>query len=183
MHHAPWVHLVSNTTHIGGGLAAYIANVVLGPIFWMNTFLAVIKYCLKDKLLFAGGRATRTEFWLFTLFAILVRLILFPLNLIEAGAMVFGMIYAVINFLVFVAHYTVLVRRLHDTNRSAMHFAPFFVGMLLILAGFFLALPLAITVGEILSCVGIVYALVLCALPGNKDSNDYGAPVPVPSLK
>lgn len=149
----------------------------------MNTFLAVIKYCLKDKLFYAGGRATRTEFWLFTLFAILVRVILFPLNMIEAGAMILGMIYAIINFVVFVAHYTVLVRRLHDTNRSAMHFGPFFVGMLLILAGFFLAVPLSVLVGEVLSCAGIIYALVLCALPGTKGSNDYGDPATVPSLK
>ena len=151
----------------------------------MNTFFAVIKTCLKDKFLFAGGRATRTEFWLFTLFAILVRIVLFPLNLVQVGtvAMVLGMIYAIVNFIVFIAHYTVLVRRLHDTNRSAMHFAPFFVGMLLIIVGIFIAIPMAITAGEVISVAGIVYALVLCALPGTKGSNNYGAPEPVPSLK
>lgn len=149
----------------------------------MHTFLQVLKRCLKDKLFLAAGRASRPEFWYFTLFAVVVRVALYPLNMISPSGLSYalGMVYAVINFVIFVAHYTVLVRRLHDTNRSALQVGPVFVGLLLIMLGFFMMVPLAVTVGEVITGIGLIYVLVLCALPGNAGSNLYGDPQPLPS--
>lgn len=144
----------------------------------MHAILAIIKTCLKDKLFLAAGRAGRMEFWVFTLFAILIRIILFPLNMISHGAMLLGMVYAVINFVIFVAHYTALIRRLHDTNRSAVHVAPVFIGLLLIVGAVFSSIPMLVMAGEVLSVGGLIYVLVLAVLPGNKGSNNYGPEAP-----
>lgn len=144
----------------------------------MHAILAIIKTCLKDKLFLAAGRAGRMEFWGFTLFAILIRIILFPLNMISHGAMLLGMVYAIINFVIFVAHYTALIRRLHDTNRSAVHVAPVFIGLLLIVGALFSSIPMLVMAGEVLSVGGLIYVLVLAVLPGNKGSNNYGPEAP-----
>ncbi len=144
----------------------------------MHAILAIIKTCLKDKLFLAAGRAGRMEFWGFTLFAILIRIILFPLNMISHGAMLLGMVYAIINFVIFVAHYTALIRRLHDTNRSAVHVAPVFIGLLLIVGAVFLSQPMLAMAGEVLTVGGLIYVLVLALLPGNKSSNNYGPEPP-----
>lgn len=144
----------------------------------MHAILAIIKTCLKDKLFLAAGRAGRMEFWGFTLFAILIRIILFPLNMISHGAMLLGMVYAIINFVIFVAHYTALIRRLHDTNRSAVHVAPVFIGLLLIVGAVFSSIPMLVMAGEVLSVGGLIYVLVLAVLPGNKGSNNYGPEAP-----
>lgn len=147
----------------------------------MPAILAIIKTCLKDKLFLAAGRAGRMEFWVFTLFAILIRIIiiiLFPLNMISHGAMLLGMVYAVINFVIFVAHYTALIRRLHDTNRSAVHVAPVFIGLLLIVGALFSSIPMLVMAGEVLAVGGLIYVLVLAVLPSNKGSNNYGPEAP-----
>lgn len=143
----------------------------------MHTALTAIKVCLKDKIFITSGRAGRAEFWWFTLFALLVRLVLLPMNYIAA----LGAIYAIINFIVFIANYTAALRRLHDSNRAGLHFVPLFVGLLLIPAGLFLSLPLAVKAGEAIAGLGMLYVLVLCALPGTKGSNLYGDPCPLPA--
>ena len=134
-----------------------------------------IKTCLKDKLFVTGGRAGRAEFWWFTLFTILVRVAMYPLNL--AGYA--GIIFAAVSFLLFIGNYTVLTRRLHDTDRSIIHAFPLIVGLLLGLAGFFMNVRLAVTVGEVIAAAAFVYLLVLCALPGTKGANRYGDPMPL----
>lgn len=141
----------------------------------MNKFFAAIKVCLKDKFFITAGRAGRAEFWWFTLFAIIIRVALYPLNSIQYLAV----FYAVIGFFIFLAHYTVLVRRLHDTGRSGFHVAPALFGFLLILAGIFLVNPYIVWAGEGLSAVGGIYLLVLCVMPGNKGPNRYGMPSPL----
>lgn len=143
----------------------------------MHYFFQAIKVCLKDKLFITGGRAGRMEFWLFTLFAVAVRLALYPLTTIQY----FGVVYSIINFIVFVAHYTAIVRRLHDSGRTGLHLAPVMIGLLMIFAGFVVAIPMAVTAGEVLSGLGIIYLLVLCALPGNPNANEYGPAQPLPA--
>ena len=75
-----------------------------------------IKTCLKDKLFVTGGRAGRAEFWWFTIFTILVRVAMYPLNL--AGYA--GIIFAAVSFLLFIGNYTVLTRRLPIAASSTL---------------------------------------------------------------
>ena len=97
----------------------------------MHNFIQAIKTCIMVKLFITGGRASRPEFWWFTLFAVAVRLVTYPLTTMAY----LGIIYSIINFIVFVAQYTALVRRLHDTNRSGLHIAPALAGLLVGLGG------------------------------------------------
>ncbi|MCI6864480.1 MAG: DUF805 domain-containing protein [Anaerobiospirillum succiniciproducens] len=143
----------------------------------MYGLISAIKVCLKDKLFITGGRAGRAEFWWFTLFAVAVRVVFLPLNTIQY----LGIIYSVINFIVFVGHYTVMVRRLHDTGRSGLHIGPMLVGLLVSFAGFVIVMPLAVTVGEIIAGLGALYVLVLCVLKGDAGDNLFGPPSPLPS--
>ncbi len=145
----------------------------------MLSFFSAIKVCLKDRLFITGGRAGRAEFWWFTLFAVAVRVALYPMNSIHLLAM----FYAVINFIVFIAHYTCMVRRLHDTGRSGLHIGPMLVGLLVLFSGFILSMPLAVTVGEVIAGVGAIYVLVLCCLKGSEGDNIFGSPQPLPQKK
>ena len=126
----------------------------------MQIWLA-IRTCLKDKIFVTGGRAGRAEFWWFTLFTILVRAAMYPLNLVGYVAIIFSIV------------------RLHDTNRSIIHCFPLVVGLLLALVGFFTNVRLAVTVGEVLAGATLIYLLVLCALPGTPGPNKYGEPMPL----
>ena len=112
----------------------------------MQIWLA-IRTCLKDKIFVTGGRSGRAEFWWFTLFTILVRAAMYPLNLVGYVAIIFS----IVSFLLFIGNYTSLTRRLHDTNRSIIHCFPLVVGLLLALVGFFTNVRLAVTVGEVLA--------------------------------
>ena len=140
----------------------------------MQIWLA-IRTCLKDKIFVTGGRAGRAEFWWFTLFTILVRAAMYPLNLVGYVAIIFS----IVSFLLFIGNYTSLTRRLHDTNRSIIHCFPLVVGLLLALVGFFTNVRLAVTVGEVLAGATLIYLLVLCALPGTPGPNKYGEPMPL----
>lgn len=140
----------------------------------MQIWLA-IRTCLKDKIFVTGGRAGRAEFWWFTLFTILVRAAMYPLNLVGYVAIIFS----IVSFLLFIGNYTSLTRRLHDTNRSIIHCFPLVVGLLLALVGFFTNVRLAVTVGEVLAGATLIYLLVLCALPGTQGPNKYGEPMPL----
>jgi len=79
-----------------------------------------------------SGRACRKEYWLFTLFVILVSLILFQLSApigdsadqsMEPGALPFGNKYVALALglfllLMLLPSLAVTIRRLHDSNRS-----------------------------------------------------------------
>lgn len=89
-------------------------------------FGEAIKICLK-KWTTWRGRASRSEYWWFTLFTILVNIAL------QAGAaaaeasgeifmLVVGLAMIVFGVWFGVAGIAVTIRRLHDTNRSGWHF-------------------------------------------------------------
>ena len=141
----------------------------------MHNFIQAIKTCIMVKLFITGGRASRPEFWWFTLFAVAVRLVTYPLTTMAY----LGIIYSIINFIVFVAQYTALVRRLHDTNRSGLHIAPALAGLLVGLSGFLIMNQMVAYAGMGIAALGIIYVLVLCAFPGTQGDNQYGSPMPL----
>lgn len=155
----------------------------------MQRFLFILKTCLKDKIFLNGGRADRWEFFSFNIFALVVRLILgVALSVVMSYtvtpdqnsklASVVNILFVIINFILFIAQYTSTLRRLHDSNRSGRHLMPILAGLLIVLGGVILMNPLMVRAGEILAGVGVIYALVLCFLPGTKGDNDFGAPCP-----
>ena len=82
----------------------------------MNWYLGVLK-----KYAVFSGRARRTEYWMFTLFNIIISIVLGIIDAViggagaEAGVGVLGSIYALA---VLIPALAVSVRRLHDTDRS-----------------------------------------------------------------
>ncbi|HZZ99293.1 MAG TPA: DUF805 domain-containing protein [Candidatus Paceibacterota bacterium] len=80
------------------------------------------------------GRATRKQYWMFTLFEVLILLALITVDKIIFGKAILTSIYSLASFLPTIA---ILVRRLHDTGRSAWsllwYFAPILGGLVLLI--------------------------------------------------
>lgn len=103
---------------------------------------------LRNYVTFSG-RARRKEYWMFVLFNIIVSVILGIVDyLLFGGSGMLGIIYSLAILLPSVA---VLVRRLHDTNRSGWW-------VLIIL------IPI----------IGSLVLLVFAVLEGEKETNRFG---------
>ncbi len=82
------------------------------------TFQQSIDICFK-KYAQGKGRATRSEYWYFYLFTVLVGVGMTVLVTMSNHSSTAGLIGNLANFALVVPGITVLVRRFHDTNRSA----------------------------------------------------------------
>lgn len=85
-----------------------------------------------------NGRARRTEYWMFTLFNLLIILPLIGLDvfLMSKGILPFPILSIIYSLALLLPSIAVMVRRLHDTDRSGwwyfISFVPF-VGSLILL--------------------------------------------------
>lgn len=138
---------------------------------------ASVKHVLSNYATF-NGRASRSEFWFFYLFVIIVSAILSVIDsaaglrvgasseeivingtaipLVSSGVGVLSTIFAIAMLIPFLA---VGVRRLHDSDKS---------GWLLLL-------------GYVLICacgIGLILLIVLWVLKGTPGDNKYGPPAP-----
>ncbi|GHT90439.1 aminopeptidase [Betaproteobacteria bacterium] len=114
---------------------------------------------LKTKYADFEGRAGREEFWMYTLFVILVFI---PLSIVAAIAFAISNILGILLFGVlvlaaiglFVPSLAISVRRLHDTGRSGWWYL--------------------ICVIPIVNWVGSIVLLVFYCLDSQPDENQYG---------
>lgn len=108
------------------------------------------------------GRASRSEYWYFTLFNIITSTLLFLLGIaigaatggsdgVPGGLIVGYILYIIYGLGVLIPSLAVTVRRLHDTNNSGW----------LILLG-------------LIPCVGGIVLLVFMILQGTNGENKYG---------
>jgi len=114
----------------------------------MNWYLMV-----WQKFAQFDGRARRKEYWMFTLFNMIVFVALYVPGLVykESGlGLIFLGLYGLYALAAFVPSLSVSVRRLHDTGRSGWYF----------LLGF---IPL----------VGLVLLVFMCE-DGTRGENEYG---------
>ena len=115
----------------------------------MNWYVDALK-----KYAVFSGRARRKEYWFFVLFNVMISIVLALIDGMtgtfdpEAGIGLLGMIY---GLAVIIPSIAVLVRRLHDTDRSGWWILIAFI-------------PL----------IGTIVLIVFMALDGNPDDNDYG---------
>ena len=79
-------------------------------------FFEAIKTCFKKYATFSG-RATRSEFWYFFLFYIIVNIIA-PIMDIFLFDTIYGMFFWIVYIVTLLPYIAVWVRRLHDINRS-----------------------------------------------------------------
>lgn len=125
------------------------------------TFTQSIKSVFSKYATFTG-RASRSEFWYFTLFNIITSTLLFLLGIaigaatggsdgVPGGLIVGYILYIIYGLGVLIPSLAVTVRRLHDTNNSGW----------LILLG-------------LIPCVGGIVLLVFMILQGTNGENKYG---------
>ena len=134
-------------------------------------FKDAIKTCLKKKYATFSGRASRSEFWFFHLF----NLICYAIFLFLAFSVTFQFfwVFGIYIIAVILPSLAVLVRRLHDVNKS----------------GWFFLLPLPFdivgrlserSIGDIsliFTIIGLgisIYLLVLYCMDGDKKNNRFG---------
>ena len=116
----------------------------------MNWYLEALR-----KYAVFGGRARRKEYWFFILFNIIFAAVLAVIDWItgtynvETGIGLLGTLYALA---VFIPGISVLVRRLHDTDRSGWWF-------------WIVLIPL----------IGWIWIFVLLVLEGTSGQNQYGS--------
>lgn len=117
--------------------------------------LDYFKLCVSQKFATFSGRARRQEYWLFYLDCIIVSSALSSLSLSLVHDIVANVIVTTVSvawtLFIIIPSLAVLVRRLHDTNRS----------------GWWLLLYL-------LPVIGAIVLFVFTLLPGTVGENDYG---------
>ncbi|MFM5886317.1 MAG: DUF805 domain-containing protein [Novosphingobium sp.] len=128
------------------------------------TFGESIKTCFA-KFTTWQGRASRSEYWWFVLFAFLVQIAAMVLDSIlgtaysftnpatgQSESLFYGWFYLLAALVMFLPNLAVLVRRLHDTNRSGWWY-------------WIALVPL----------IGIILLIVWLASRGTNGGNDYGS--------
>jgi len=119
------------------------------------TFTESIKTCLKDKYATFTGRASRSEYWWFYLFMLIIGIIvvwvcgLYDVNRTPSLAVSIPLL--ILEILLIIPSIAVTVRRLHDAGQS---------GWLWLIS--------------LIPFVGQLILLVLCILPTQKTKNKYG---------
>ncbi len=79
-----------------------------------NAFVAAIKTCISKYVGF-DGRASRSEFWYWYLFTVVVSIIL---SILASVASIFGILSGLASLALLLPGLSVSVRRLHDVDKS-----------------------------------------------------------------
>ena len=114
------------------------------------TFSQSIQYCFNNYANF-NGRASRSQFWWFTLFVVVVNIVLSILDRLIFRSSNFGVLSILWSLATIVPHLAVGCRRLHDTAKSGW-------------------LQLLILV----CCIGYLPLIVFWAQPTQPGPNQYG---------
>lgn len=135
------------------------------------TFSDAIKTCFQKYATFAG-RASRSEYWYFILFMVLVNAVA---RIVDGGPRAgHGALQGLVGLLLLLPHLAVAVRRLHDTDRSGWWYLlplltlPLAVGAILVRG--WSGLGTAVVLGLIL----IIVQLIWFCQKGTAGGNRYG---------
>ena len=135
------------------------------------TFMESIRTCLKENYCNFEGRAPRSEYWWFALFAALLGIVTLVLDgflgtyaVTSSGRMI-GFINSIFLLAILLPSIAVAVRRLHDTDRSGW----FFLLILTPIVGAFFG-----DIGLLVSFVGWIVLLVFFVQRGDSGSNRFG---------
>ena len=95
-------------------------------------FADAIRICVKEKYAHFEGRATRSEFWYFYLFTLIISVpsdmaMIFRSFGLEVAAMISGGLYIIFCLAFFLPQLGVTIRRLHDTGKSGWYWLIVFI--------------------------------------------------------
>lgn len=151
----------------------------------VNGLQDAVKVCFTKYATFSG-RATRSEFWYFQLFLLLVNIALNIMSLVSPG---FFMVISVLwGFGVMIPALAVAVRRLHDVGKSGWYVLLSFAGSVLMGIAFSMWVGAALSdsgggglgfFGFVMFMAGIglfVWQIVLYCTRGTPGPNQYGEP-------
>lgn len=142
-----------------------------------------------------SGRSRRMEYWMFTLFLIVMWVVLFGLFMVMAGsillsafsgsptgvfaaggtAMILGALMCILWLALLIPSLAVGVRRLHDTERSGWWLGGYLI--LVVVSNVLRSSTGSAGLSMVLSLVTLVYAIALLVfmfLEGTKGPNKYG---------
>lgn len=141
-------------------------------------FVSAVKKCLLTDCFKISGRAPRSEYWWFYLFAFIASIVLALFNVIPILGQIISL---VAGIWILIAQLTVLARRLHDTNRSALWIlAPLgcsIAGLALLFVGIYFessAFSVVSTILFLATFVAYIAIFVFTLLPGTQGDNKYG---------
>lgn len=121
----------------------------------MNEFKSYFLDVLKNDYFNFSGRVRRRVYWMFTLYLLIILLCALVLDNILGGTignLPYGALYFIVGLLTTIPQLGLVVRRLHDVNKSGWMF-------LIIL------IPL----------IGSIWLIVLLCSEGTRGENKYGA--------
>ena len=119
----------------------------------MLSFGQAVRSVLNKYATFSG-RSRRSEYWWFVVFNLIVSVVAIILDSVlgtNAGSLPYGLFYVVASLGLIIPHLAVLVRRLHDINKSGWNF-------------FWSLIPL----------VGTILLLVWFCKDSDRGANQYG---------
>lgn len=100
------------------------------------TFMESVQTCLKESYFGFDGRASRSEYWWFALFAVLLGIVTSILDgflgtytVTSSGKMI-GFINSIFLLAILLPSIAVAVRRLHDTDRSGWFYLLIFIPLI-----------------------------------------------------
>ena len=120
------------------------------------------------------GRSTRTEYFLFWIFAKLTALIIVQLAQLALNHGLLILLACVLLVLIFIPNFALFVRRLNDQGRSD----PWAIALPIALLASIFSASFShagyMTNGDLVSAIANAALLLLAALPGTKGPNRYG---------
>jgi uncharacterized membrane protein YhaH (DUF805 family) len=146
-----------------------------------------VKTCFK-KYFVIDGRASRSEYWWFLLFASFSPLLLIVLIAFlfsgEKSENFYSIIILIFYLPVLAPWITVSIRRLHDLDKSGKIFIPYIVlETIITIDTYFPGLNFKLLmILEFISVVLMVYFFIIFMFKGSNKKNKYGSPIKLQSL-
>ena len=145
----------------------------------MKKLIALFNYYYTDTLIYQytdiSNRSNRREFWYYSIFS---ALILFILTQIDTLLELDGNLYLFFLIMTFPATFSVLARRLHDTNRSAWWYVILIIPVLLMALnqnGYISMQHFFVLVLLTIHYISLAIILIFLLQRGHKGTNRYGS--------